>query len=442
MDVIAAVSTPVGAGGIGIVRISGKEALALASAVFKSAKAVERFEPSKMYFGEICARDFSDKGYMVYFRAPHSFTGEDVVEFHLHGSPRILSGVVETLIALGARHADRGEYTRRAVLNGKLSLTEAEGVVDMINAESASAVRAAYSMMSGALGTELKSIAADLVELVANMEVVLDYPEETEDDVLPDALARIGEIKRKTQALLCSARTGITARDGLDVAIVGRPNVGKSSLLNCLLKRERAIVSEIAGTTRDLVTESVEYKGVKLNLTDSAGLRESSDKIEQIGVEYAKNAVKSADCVVWVEDNAENFSLTPSFETENKRVFLVRNKADVGVAQEEKTALPDVFFISAKTGEGTACLLDSIVDEVLCGEREAGKYIVSNLRHVSVLQQVVAALDSAEKNFADYSTDCVLIDLSAARTAIGELTGDTATEDVLDSIFARFCVGK
>lgn len=442
MDTIVAVSSPVGVGGIGVVRTSGTQALAFAGAVFNRA-ARSAPEPNKMYFGEFVTPDFSDKGYMVHFQAPHSFTGEDVVEYHLHGSPRILAGAVDALIALGARHAERGEFTRRAVMNGKLSVTEAEGVIDMINAESASAVRAAYSMMSGALSSRLRELSGELKSRIAELEVALDYPEETEDESFPDARLGIAHVKAGVDSLLKTARTGMTAKHGLDVAIVGRPNVGKSSLLNCIVKHERAIVSEIAGTTRDLVTESVEYRGVRLNLTDCAGLRDTTDKIEQIGVEYAKNAAKSADLVIWVEDDPAGFSSDIAKDFGEKPLLRVLNKTDLsGGKSAQNAAGTEAFFVSAKTGEGVNGLLDAVVADFESGEAQAGKYVVSNLRHVSALTQASIALASALDGFDEYSVDCVLVDLHAAFVCLGELTGDTATESILDEIFERFCVGK
>ena len=274
MSTIAAVSTPVGAGGIGILRVSGEDAIAVADAIFisgdKSAGETLRANPRKMVFGTFGAEDFCDKGYAVYFPAREAYTGEDTVEFYLHGGVRIMRGALDAALRHGAVMAKRGEFTLRAYLAGRMSLADAEGVADMINAESAAALRAAYRQMEGSLTRAVDAVLDELLDIMSGLEAVLDYPEETEDEVLPPLEGRVRAVLGRVDALLATAATGDMAKHGVTAVLAGKPNAGKSSLMNALLGRDRAIVTDIPGTTRDILEGSVECDGVKINIVDTA----------------------------------------------------------------------------------------------------------------------------------------------------------------------------
>ena len=439
MKTIVAISTPIGAGGIGIVRISGKDALKIADAVFfkkgQGAGQILAENPLKMTFGTFVGNGFNDKGYAVYFPENKSFTGEDTVEFNLHGGVRIMKGAVETILEKGAYPAEAGEFTKRAYLNGRMSLSDAEGVADMIHAESTAGIRAAYRMMQGGVAEKVNGIMDDLLTVLATLEASLDYPDEMEDEVMPILDNTLPDILTRVHALAKTFYMGRIAKHGVDVVIAGEPNVGKSSLLNALVGENRAIVTDIAGTTRDTVTARAEVGGVLINLTDTAGLRESEDVVETIGVERARKAIEGADVVLCVLDGTKENEIE-QFAT-NGKMYYVYNKCDsVGFKAPEGD---DVFTISAKTGEGVEALAKAVASVYEEGTIDGD--LISSQRHVSALKSAIMSIESAVSNKTD-TIDCVLIDLREAYNSLGEITGATATEDIVDSIFSKFCVGK
>lgn len=447
MDTIVAISTPIGRGGIGIVRLSG-EPLDIAFKIFKSAGIQNKdIMPQFMYFGTIMTEGFYDKGYMVYFKAPKSFTGEDIIEFHCHGGIRILQGIVAECIKNGARPAEAGEFTKRAFMNGKMALADAEGVIDMINADSEEAVNAAYRLMSGHLTDEIRMIQAKLTDIITDLEAVLDYPEELENEILPKSCESLQDILNSLEKPVKYKTYGKMAKFGIDVAIVGETNVGKSSLMNALLGDNRAIVSDIRGTTRDIIRESLEYKGIKINLIDTAGIRVSGDVIEQEGVKRAKDAALSADLVIMLNDitqkeNVESKQIEQNLQ--GKRVIKVYNKSDLIVGEKTGKKLENgetVFIISAKTKDGITELLNEIAGIYLNGKISGGE-IMTNERHLFAVQRAYNSVAEAINNYENVSTDCILLDLKEAWQALGEITGDTVTEDIIDNIFNKFCVGK
>ena len=443
MSTIAAVSTPVGAGGIGILRVSGEDAIAVADAIFisgdKSAGETLRANPRKMVFGTFGAEDFCDKGYAVYFPAREAYTGEDTVEFYLHGGVRIMRGALDAALRHGAVMAKRGEFTLRAYLAGRMSLADAEGVADMINAESAAALRAAYRQMEGSLTRAVDAVLDELLDIMSGLEAVLDYPEETEDEVLPPLEGRVRAVLGRVDALLATAATGDMAKHGVTAVLAGKPNAGKSSLMNALLGRDRAIVTDMPGTTRDILEGSVECDGVKINIVDTAGLRESADRVESEGVRRALDAAQHADVVLYVLDttapDGEDREVPDFGDT---RVFTVRNKCDLTSFMCPR--MYGCFAVSAKDGTGVDGLLHAVAALYREGETADGEVITSE-RHKDALYRAKRALESAVSQI-NATTDCVLIDLREAYDALGEITGRTASEDVVNDIFDKFCVGK
>ncbi len=441
MKTIVAISTPIGAGGIGILRVSGDSAVKIAGAVFfkkgRSAQQLLLDNPLKMIFGTFEGNGFADKGYAVFFPAEKSFTGEDTVEFYLHGGVRIMQGGVETLLEKGAYPAEAGEFTKRAYLNGRMSLSDAEGVADMINAESSAGIRAAYRLMQGGVASKINEVMDDLLTVLATLEASLDYPDEMEDEVMPVLEETLPSILTRVRSLASSFYMGRIAKHGINVVIAGEPNVGKSSLLNALVGENRAIVTDIAGTTRDTVTARAEVNGVLLNFTDTAGLRDSTDVVESIGVERAREAIEGADVVLYVLDGTKE--AVPEKLNCTGKIFTVYNKCDSSEFKA-KTEGDDVFSISAKEGiavKDLAFAISAIFEE---GVAENGDLITSQ-RHVSALKRAILSLETALLNKTD-TIDCVLIDLRDAYDALGEITGATASEDIVDNIFSKFCVGK
>lgn len=443
MDTIVAISTPVGRGGIGVVRLSGNP-LPIALKLFTSTeiKPDEQILPKYMYFGTISACGFSDKGYMVYFKAPKSYTGEDIVEFHLHGGMRIVEGIVSACAELGARPAERGEFTKRAFLNGKLALSDAEGVIDMINADSTEAVRAAYRMMTGHLSGRVKELQNRLTDVITALEAVLDYPEELEDETLPETKQQVADVYADLSRLTEKRAYGKMVKNGIDVALIGDTNVGKSSLLNAMLGFDRAIVSNVRGTTRDTVSESMEYKGKKFNFIDTAGIRESEDVIENYGVKRALSAVKTADLVIRLHDlTAENDEENQVIDlaVADKRVIDVYNKKDIAKGQLAKNE--NDVYLSAKTKEGVDDLLDKIA-QVFEAEKPSEGEVLTSERHLFAVKAAADKLAEVIKNFDLTTTDCNLTALTEAWKDLGEITGETVTEKIIDNIFDKFCVGK
>ena len=443
MDTIAAIATPLGTGAVGIIRLSGENALEIAARVFSPYKlnSLKDAEPYMMYLGRLDCGGVKDRALAVFFRAPASYTGEDMVEFHCHGGAALLGHVLNGFLSLGARIADRGEFTRRAFLNGKMDLSDAEGVIDMINGESAAAVNAGYRLATGGTSAAVRALTAPLLDVIAHMEAALDYPEEMEEESRLAAKPVIDALIEKTRALLLTCRRGSIVKNGITAAIVGETNVGKSSLLNALAGRERAIVTEIAGTTRDSIEESVEWRGVTLRFIDTAGIRESSDPVESLGIRRSRNIASSSDIVLLVSDgsrpnNAKKSELLKNID-EKTPVIEVVNKSDLMPKKKSSG-----FSISAKTGENIDALKDKIVETVLGENIDASGELITSLRHKEALERALTSLVSAKEHFDAVPAECTLLDLRAAYSAFGEITGDTADEKIIDTIFSEFCLGK
>ncbi len=437
MDTIAAISTSLGAGAIGIVRMSGEQALSLALRFFSSptVKKAEDVVPNHLGLGTFTSGTLREKCMMVYFRAPKSYTGEDMVEFQVHGGSYLVTRVLEAVLSAGARLASPGEFTRRAFMAGKLSLDEAEGIRAMISAESDAELREAYSLMSGRFHDRIEGLMQSLTEVLSTMEASLDYPEEMEDEA-DDSMEKAAAVKEEMSTLLSSYDAGKLIKGGVTVAILGKTNVGKSSLLNRLLGYPRAIVSEVHGTTRDVVGESIVYQGVKLNLLDTAGIRETGDEVESIGIERSLDAAKSADVVIYVSEagsQTEDEEISKVKDVARK-VLFVNNKIDI--LGKDATGIN----VSAKTGEGVDALLDEVLRVTLVDSRATDALLEE--RHADCIRRSLRALEEGIDAFKKENTECVLVDLRESINALAEIGGGSATDKIIDDVFSRFCVGK
>lgn len=453
MDTIAAVATGL-PGAIGILRLSGPEAVSIAAQVFRAADRKELAEhpPRKMVYGSLLDREGRVIDHMIctYSRGPASYTGEDTAELQCHGSGIVLQLGLEALFALGARQALPGEFTKRAFLNGRLDLTQAEAVVDLIDAQSREGVYQSAGQLAGALSRRVDGIYSDLVDLMAHFHAVLDYPDEDIDPFQEEQMTQsMDQAAAELEALLATHRRGESLVGGLPCAIVGRPNAGKSSLLNALVGYDRAIVTDIPGTTRDTVEERVRLGGVLLRLTDTAGLRDTADPIEQMGVERSRAAMEQAALILFLCDRSTDFTQEDAQLLERAMAhaptILVWNKSDLPSAPAPALKLPEelpMVGVSAKTGQGLEELERAVAKMVPVGP-ERGEAMLTNARQADAAKRALEAVHLARQGLKEgYTPDAVLVDVENALSALGELTGHSVREDITARIFERFCVGK
>jgi tRNA modification GTPase len=464
-DCIAAIATPPGTGGVGVVRLSGPGAPQAAAALFRPAGKLplDQAPDRQLLYGQVVDREGQvlDTGLAFVSRAPHSYTGEDTAEIQCHGSPMVLSLVLEGLFAQGVRQARAGEFTQRAFLNGKLDLTQAEGVIDLIEAETPAAARQAASHLTGTLSRRIQGIYSGLVDIMAHFCAVLDYPDEDIDDFGAQSLLRDLEAQERALAhLLATGARGQMLRQGITCVLVGQPNAGKSTLLNALAGYERAIVTHIPGTTRDTIEVKVELGGYPFRLVDTAGLRDSDDPIEQLGVERSRQAMAEADLILVVRDGTqpaqpEDQALLHQALT-HADTLLVNTKGDLEseeavpfLRQEEETAhaLLSCLTISAKTGLGMGDLEEALTalarDRFPQSGAQAAEVLLTNQRQTDAVRRALDSVQRAREALAAGITpDALLTDVEEALTALGELTGQTVREDITARIFQRFCVGK
>lgn len=442
-DTIAAISTGLVPSGVAVIRISGKDSLAVAEKVFKPVgkTSVKNFEPNKMYVGEIVADGFTDFGMCVYFKSPKSFTGEDSVELHCHGGLAITKGILRSVLSSGARLATNGEFTKRAFMNGKLSLSSAEGLIDMINSESESGVKAGYYLYREKLTAETERLQSLLTDALSEIDADMDFPEEDLDVKSRETAERIlKEVTEKISALLKTYRGGRIIKDGVKVAIAGKPNTGKSSLLNALLDYDKAIVSSVAGTTRDVVEGKISYNGVNFFFFDTAGIRESGDEIEQIGVGLSKKITDSADLVIFVVDGSDISSDDEEIyeEIKDKNLLVVLNKSDKGEFSYEKADIK----VSAKEKINLDELKELIYNKTVGNGIDLNGDFICEERHFEALKKAYERLSYALSSVNTLPLDLLSVDVKNGWDALGEISGKTASEEIIDNIFSKFCVGK
>ena len=446
-DTIAAVATPPGFGAISIIRVSGPDTFRVADLIFEGKRKISESESHTIHYGRLVNTlgNTMDDVLISVFRAPNSYTGEDSVEINIHGSPFIAKVVLEELIRFGLKLAEPGEFTKRAFINGRLDLSQAEAVADVIRSSTDASLRGARNQLDGLLSQKVSELRALLTNLSSFVELELDFSEEDIKFMGKEKLnAGIDEIIKEIDALLSTYSFGRIIRDGINVVIVGQPNVGKSSLLNYILKESRAIVSHIPGTTRDIIREEVSMDGILIKLYDTAGIRFSEDEIEKEGVNRSREAVKNADIVVFLGDVDRGFSEEIFKEISDLsisgKIFKVMNKADLDV----NSAFNAEIKISAKTGLGIKELLKKIKDSALSSSSFSEKTaIISTLRHYNCLEEARKNLLNAKDSISqEMSGEFISVDLRSAEQSLAEIIGVVTSDDILNNVFSKFCIGK
>ena len=455
-DTIAAIATSVGQSGISIIRITLEKALNIVSKIFigKNNKGLEDIISYTMRYGHIidmASEDKLDEVIISYMKGPKSFTAEDTVEINCHGGVVVTSRILEEVIKAGARLAEPGEFTKRAFLNGRIDLSSAESFIDIINAKTELSVKSAVKQSEGRLSKEINSLREVLIEDIAHIEATVDYPEEDLEEITAENASRsIKKIQEIIQNLINTADEGKILREGLNVVIVGKPNVGKSSLMNALLSEKRAIVTDVPGTTRDVLEEFINIEGIPIKIIDTAGIRETEDVVEKIGVEKSREKLNEADLIIFMLDTSieldeEDIKIINYLE--NKKYIVLLNKSDLDKKfEEDKLNLldKDNFIISSvKTGEGLDELKKKVKDLFFKGDINIGDIMVSNTRHKQALIKAAESLSFAQEALNDTSAiDLASIDIRNAWTFLGEITGDSLGENIIDKIFSKFCLGK
>lgn len=447
-DTITAIATPTGSGAISIIRLSGPQAIEITDKIFYSKISLTKAASHTIHYGNIKDADdqIIDDVLVSVFKNPHSYTGEDIVEISTHGSPLISKKIIELLLRSGARLAEPGEFTKRAFLNNKIDLAQAEAVIDLINARTEVSLKGARNQLDGLLSKKIAFLKENLTNAISLVELGLDFAEEDIEFIEnKELLEKIETITFEIVKLLSTYSFGKVVKDGVNVAIVGRPNVGKSSLLNYIVKESRVIVSDIPGTTRDIIREDISIDGILFRLSDTAGIRITENEIEKEGVSRSRDAIKNSDIVILMNDTLQDYSQEildeVLFIVPESKVIYVVNKIDL----KREIEVPfEIIKISAKTGEGMDQLLDKLKKKVFHSfvytEKSA---VVSNLRHYDCLRNAKDSLLSAKKSImCKYSGEFVSVDLRNAADNLSEIIGEVTSEDVLNNIFQKFCIGK
>jgi len=455
---IAAIATPIGSGGIGIVKISGPDAIAATLPLFRPFRSISEFKSHHLYYGHIVDPDEGvvlDEVLFVIMKKPHSYTCEDVVEIHAHGSASALNAILELVLKSGRVHlAEPGEFTKRAFLNGRIDLAQAEAVVDIINSQTRQGLLMAAEQLKGGLSDAIQRIIENLKDLLINVEAAIDFPEDVEIVLQPEMVQErlTQQVVYPLRELLEQYDEGHVYREGITAVILGRPNVGKSSLMNRLLKKERSIVTGIPGTTRDIIEDDVNIRGIPVKLVDTAGLHKTEDEVETIGIRLAKETIEHADLVLFMVDVSIPLTeedLDIYNEIQHKKGILVLNKIDLPIhpsLSEISTLFPEIpqVRISALYGNGIEELKDTIF-ETVTGQTDGPHLpsIVPNLRHRMAIKKALSSAYRALKNLKEsVFLELIAIDLRDALDTLGEILGITTTQDLLEEIFSRFCIGK
>ena len=448
-DTIAAIGTAPGESGIGIIRISGEEALPILTRIFVPVS--HEIKGRVLSYGHIIdpgTGKILDEVMAVYMKGPHTYTAEDVAEIQCHGSFVSLRNILELVLRSGARLAEKGEFTKRAFLNGRLDLSQAEAVIDIIRARSEKTFDVAMSQLEGVFSAQIGQIREDLVDVLVNLTVNIDYPDEDIEQITYDNLKKsILKIKEKIDKLLSTSDTGRIIREGLKISIIGKPNVGKSSLMNALMGENRAIVTDIPGTTRDTIEETLVIRDIPVVLTDTAGIRDTDDTIERIGIEKSKEAFNRSDLVIFVIDASR--PLERDDMDIIRKVIVLLNKTDKGIYISEddiKKDMPNACVIKTSliNGEGTETLAEVVENLVYGGHMTRSETnIVTNARHKALLQEASGSMKDAVSMIIDRQPlELIEIDVNHGYEALGEITGQTAVPDIIDRVFERFCLGK
>jgi tRNA modification GTPase len=454
-DTIAAIATPLGEGGIAIIRVSGSEAIPIVDKIYRGKQKLSTVDSHTIHYGHIVdqAGDVVDEVMVSVMKSPRTFTREDVVEVNCHGGLVIVQRVLEIILNAGARLAEPGEFTKRAFLNGRIDLSQAEAVIDLIRAKTERAMKVAMGQVQGKLSATIGNIRNELLQLMAHIEVNIDYPEHDVEEVTRSLIMEKGDwVKQQISFLLRNARQGKIMREGLSTAIIGRPNVGKSSLLNTLLQESKAIVTDIPGTTRDIIEEYVNVRGIPLRLIDTAGIRNTEDVVEKIGVEKSREILDQADLILLLLNNAEPLSeedIQLIDKIKNKNAIIVVNKMDLP-SKLDMARLEDMVqgfplvTMSIKNEKGIDHLEEAIAQLFFAGQLQSDDLTyVSNARHIQLLKEAQHSIDEArEACEMGLPVDMIAFDLRRCWELLGEITGETVSEDLLDQIFSRFCLGK
>ncbi|GAB6073180.1 tRNA uridine-5-carboxymethylaminomethyl(34) synthesis GTPase MnmE [Venenivibrio stagnispumantis] len=443
-DTIVANATPLIPSGVSIIRISGEKALEIGKKIFATPSQIQE---RKVYFGKVLNRkgEIIDEGLFIFFKAPRSFTGEDVVEIHTHGSVPVVRRVIEEAIYFGARLAQPGEFTKRAFLNGKIDLTQAEAIAELISAKTEKASKIALNILEGKLSQKINYLREKLIELISLIEAEINFPEDVEEIDIKIIQSNLLEVINQINKLIESYNKGRIIKEGIKLAIVGRPNVGKSSLFNALIGYERAIVSQYEGTTRDFIEERAVIQGIPIILLDTAGIRESSDYVEKIGIQKAKEKIEEADIILFVFDLSKGFTEEDKKlyeEIKDKSPIIVGNKLDIAKNLDEFKN-DSIILVSSKTSEGLKKLEEAILNKLSISE-EKEEEIFINVRHLNALTQAKSVLENVLKNLEilQNQKEILMLDLQESLRYLEEIVGVITTEEILGNIFYSFCIGK
>lgn len=454
-DTIGAISTSIGEGGIAIVRISGDKAKDVVEKIFqaKNGQSIKDMKSYTMKYGYIIDENNNhiDEVIVSFMKGPRSFTAEDTIEINCHGGVVATNKVLEQVIKQGVRLAEPGEFTKRAFLNGRIDLSQAEAVIDIINAKTDLSMKSALMQSEGLISKEIRGLREKLLSTIAHIEATVDYPEDDLEEVTSEmAIRDLDIIRKEIKGFIETAEEGKILREGLSTVIVGKPNVGKSSLLNALTKENRAIVTDIPGTTRDVIEEYINISGIPIKIIDTAGIRETDDVVEKIGVERSRAKINDADLIILILDSSNELTEEDKEiinHISNKKYMILLNKSDLNskITQKdlENINCTNIYNISAKTGEGIDEVRTAIKDMFFKGEISTNNVIITNTRHKEALLRAYECIESAINTLNyTFAIDLASIDIRNAWTFLGEITGDSLEENIIDKIFKDFCLGK